>query len=336
MSNSKTFTPTPPPFDLKPEFEELMPDTAQPQPDVITAEQLILMNVTEIPCLVSPILQSVGLACLAGSSDTGKSIFLRQLAMAICAERNFLGFEISPKHRSVLYISTEDYQQATAFFLNRQAARYRPEQLRNLRFIFGTDDILLKLEQEAVRQPLDLVIIDCFADLYGCDLRDTQKIRSFLQPYLDFSEKHKCLVLFLHHTGKRTEYLEPSKNNLLSGQGFEGKMRLVLELRTDTTQPDIKHLCIVKGNYLPSTMKTESIVLSFDASSFTYTDTGKRVVLSDLAKPTDSETQTRLKYEQAKELKEEGKSYETIAERMGYKSKSAISDLLKKGEKNGW
>lgn len=28
MSNSKTFTPTPPPFDLKPEFEELMPDTA--------------------------------------------------------------------------------------------------------------------------------------------------------------------------------------------------------------------------------------------------------------------------------------------------------------------
>jgi len=336
MSNSKTFTPTPPPFDLKPEFEELVPPIETGSE--ITATDLLKMNITEIPCLVSPILQRIGLACLAGSSDTGKSIFLRQLAMAICAESHFLGYQINAIHRSVIYVSTEDLKQETAFFMQRQANKYRhePERLNRLRFLFDPENVLELLDARLTSRPADAVILDCFSDIYGSDLKDTQKIRAALKPFFSLADKHQCLFLFLHHTGKRTEYLEPSKNNLLSGQGFEGKMRLVLELRPDNTLPDIKHLCIVKGNYLPSTFKNESIVLSFDKDTFCYSDTGNRVSLCELAKPTDKETKDRQKFEQAERLKMEGFSYDAIAEKIGYSSKSSVSALFDKAKKNGW
>ena len=44
----------------------------------ITGEMLLSRNIREIPTLLDPLLPKSGLVCLAGSSDTGKSAFLRQ------------------------------------------------------------------------------------------------------------------------------------------------------------------------------------------------------------------------------------------------------------------
>src|SRR4051812_12742349 len=49
----------------------------------ITGTDLLLRKNEVMEHLLEPILQRVGLACLAGSSDTGKSSILRQLAIAI-------------------------------------------------------------------------------------------------------------------------------------------------------------------------------------------------------------------------------------------------------------
>ena len=43
----------------------------------ITGEMLLNKNIKEIPSLLEPLLPKSGLVCLAGSSDTGKSAFLR-------------------------------------------------------------------------------------------------------------------------------------------------------------------------------------------------------------------------------------------------------------------
>lgn len=51
----------------------------------ITGEMLLSRNVQEIPSLLDPLLPKAGLACLAGSSDTGKSAFLRQFSMCVAA-----------------------------------------------------------------------------------------------------------------------------------------------------------------------------------------------------------------------------------------------------------
>lgn len=183
------------------------------------------------------------------------------------------------------------------------------------------------MDASLTAKPADLIIIDCFSDVYGGDLKDTQKIRAFLNPYQKLSEKHQCMVLFLHHAGKRTENLEPSKNNLLSGQGFEAKMRLVIELRADLLNPQQRHLCIVKGNYLPASFKKESFVLDFDEQSFTFTNTGERVPFELLVKQPDNDS-SKVKYEQAKALKEQGHSYDKIAQLIGYASKGSVSKLF--------
>lgn len=302
----------------------------------ITGENLLLTEINEIPTLVNPFLQQTGLACLAGSSDTGKSSILRQLAIAIVTgENNFLGFKINAKHRSVIYVSTEDLERETAYLLQRQTQKYKPEQVKGLRFVFSTENLFNELDKRLNNNPADLVVMDCFSDSFGGDLKDTQKIRSYLHPYQELAQRNQCLILFLHHTGKRTENFEPNKNNLLSGQGFEAKMRLVIELRADLSNPTIRHLCIVKGNYLPASFKKESYVLQFDEKNFVFSNTDERVPFELLIKQPFGDSD-KAKYEKAKSLKEQGKNYNQIAEALGYSSKGSVSKLFDRAKKNGW
>lgn len=306
------------------------------EPEEITGEQLLISETKEIPCLVYLFLQKTGLACLAGSSDTGKSSILRQLAVSIVTgEPDFLGFKIDAKHHSVIYVSTEDPERETAYLLSRQTTRYKPELLQGMRFIFDIEDLFCELKRRLAWKPADLVIIDCFADTYGRDLKDTQQIRAYLHAFQELAREHECLVLFLHHTGKRTESFEPSKNNLLSGQGFEAKMRLVIELRSDPMNPFHRHLCIVKGNYLPASYKKESYLLQFDEQNFSFSNTGERVPFELLVKQADTDN-SKAKYEQAKELKGQGYNYEQIAQAIGYHSKGSVSKLFDKAKKSGW
>ena len=315
------------------------PVTSAPQRHTereVTGRELKEQEATNIPCLISPLFQQVGLACLAGSSDTGKSAFLRQLSIAVSAgDTEFMGFAINSRHRSVIYVATEDSRDATQFFLHRQAAQHEGKALEGLRFIFEYEDILPLLDRNLTAQPADMIIVDCFSDAFGGDLKDTQKIRTYLNPYQQLAERHGCLVLFLHHTGKRTEALEPSKNNLLSGQGFEAKMRLVIELRSDPMHPYKRHLCIVKGNYLPATYKRESYVLEFDEAAFTFSHLGERVPFELLVRQADTDD-SKAKYEQAKMMRDEGKTFVAIAEEMGYNSKTSILKLFDKAKKYGW
>lgn len=302
----------------------------------ITGETLLLSDIREIPCLVEPFFQQTGLACLAGSSDIGKSSILRQLAISIVTGKpDFLGFKINAKYRSVIYVSTEDFERETAYLLSRQANEYKPNLLKGLRFVFDETDLYNNLNKRLFNKAADLVIIDCFADVFSGDLRDTQRIRTYLHPFQKLSQEHNCLFVFIHHTAKRTENFEPSKNNLLSGQGFESKMRMVIELRADPNNPSHRHLCIVKGNYLPAIYKKESYVLNFDENNFLFINTGERMPFEMLVKQQNADN-SKLKYEEAKELKDSGYNYEQIAEKLGYSSKGTITKLFDKAKKNGW
>ena len=55
--------------------------------------------------------------------------------------------------------------------------------------------------------------------------------------------------IFKYASDKYT--IQREKNfELLEKRGFEGKMRLVMELRSDFLDETKRHLCIVKGIYL--------------------------------------------------------------------------------------
>lgn len=304
--------------------------------DFVTAEELLKRGYTKIPCLLEPLLPSVGIAGLVGGSDVGKSTFLRQLAVAIViGQTQYLSHELNAPNRSAIYASTEDDESSIAYLLSSmpQVKANHPAAFQKLRFIFDSDGLLAKLDRMLTNAPADLVIIDAFGDLFGGRTSESSQVRIFLNEYLEVAKKHKCLIIFLHHTGKYKDELAPSKHHILGSQAFEAKMRVVLGLYADNHDAELRHLCVLKGNYLSASYKQESYVLRLN-SDLEFKATNERVSLDQLAKPRESSPSNGgynlEKYEKAKELKVIGNSHQQIADVLGYANKSDITKLFKK------
>lgn len=202
----------------------------------------------------------------------------RWLSQQVCP--HFLGMPLNVVHHNAVYVSTEDDEIACAYLIGRQnqSIGLQPSSLKGLRFMFDSNNVISELDSRLTNRPADLVVVDCFSDLYMGSMNESNQVRMFLNQYSQLANRHQCLVIFLHHCGKRTEKFMPSKHNLLGSQAFEAKMRLVLELRNDLTDITFKHLCCVKGNYLSAEYKTESIKLQF-SQFLTFRETGERVPL---------------------------------------------------------
>lgn len=147
----------------------------------ITGEMLLSRNIREIPTLLDPLLPKSGLVCLAGSSDTGKSAFLRQLSMSVSTgSKTFLGMRLNVVHHSAIYVSTEDDEIANAYLVARQNTdmKLSPQSLRGLRFVFDCENVVTELEERLSAHPADLVVVDCFSDLYMGSMNEATKYAS--------------------------------------------------------------------------------------------------------------------------------------------------------------
>lgn len=257
-----------------------------PEKTTFTGEELFNLNADKIPCLIGEIIPKTGIFTIVGASDTGKSMLLRQMGISLVEGSSFLGMPINATHGKVIFVATEDDHIATSYLLRRQAKN--PDKLKNIRFHFDTENIPNYLRHELGNELADLVIIDAWSDVFGQNLNDSALIRTTLNEYRSIANAYGVCIGFLHHTGKRTEKLAPSKNNILSGQGFEAKMRLVIELRNDMQDEEYKHLCIVKGNYLGKEFKENSFKLKLDPETFLFTDTGERVPFEELIAPVET------------------------------------------------
>ena len=294
---------------------------------VSTANDMLTKSYTVEDTLLDPILPRQGVVALVGSSDSGKSSLLRGLAMAIVAGREeYIGFALHPRYHRAMYISTEDDEVSLSRLMRMQIMDGDIATYSGLHFIFDTDNLLETIELGLRSNTPDLVIIDAFADLYTGPMNENNRVRSFINAFQQLAVKYNTLVIFLHHTGKRTESLAPSKHNAIGSQGFEAKMRLMMELRPDPERHDIRHLCIVKGNYLPAQYKHDSFELRF-TPSLNFEATGERVPFGLLKERNEERDE---KAELARAMREEGKSYRQIAEELGYKSTSTVYDIINK------
>ena len=297
---------------------------------LVNGYDMLNLSTEQMDYLVDPILPRVGLAALVGTSDSGKSTLLRGLAMAVASGREeYLGFALRPKHRSAIYISTEDDASAVGVLMQRQLDELgaAKESYTSLDFIFEIDNLVENLDKMLEDKPRDLVVVDAFADLYTGPMNENNRVRSFLNQFSQLAVKHSVLIIFLHHTGKRTEMLNPSKHNAIGSQGFEAKMRLMMELRPDSVEHDLRHLCVVKGNYLPSEYKHDSFVLHF-SPGLNFTATGERVPFSQLReRDPEQEAAEAERLELIRSLRDEGKSYREIAEILDI-SKSSVHRIL--------
>ncbi|MFD1316175.1 AAA family ATPase [Namhaeicola litoreus] len=292
---------------------------------VFTGAQLLNRKQTKILNLLNPIFPKVGLVALGGSSDTGKSSLLRQFAISVALNKSeFLDFKINTVHHKAIYVSTEDDEYSTTSLLKKtqRLTGNKEANYENIKFVFNTENLLGTLATLLEQEPVDLIVIDAYSDVFTGQGNDSSQVRSFLNQYSQLAQKYKCLIIFLHHTGKRTEDLTPSKNNLLGSQGFEAKMRLVLELRLDREDPNKRHLCVVKGNYLPQEFKQKSYVLIFDKNQC-FTMTNEKVPFENLANHDKTVIKNRIIA-----LKKEGKTQNQIAKELGI-SQPTVSRSLK-------
>lgn len=300
---------------------------------LVNGYDMLMSSTEKIDCLVEPILPRVGVTALVGSSDSGKSTLLRGLAMAVASgAKSYLGFELRPRHRRAIYVATEDDASAISSLMQRQLEELTvpKEAFMSLDFVFDTENLIQNLDQMLEDEPRDLVIVDAFADLYTGPMNENNRVRSFLNAFSQLATKHSTLFIFLHHTGKRTESLAPSKHNAIGSQGFEAKMRVMMELRPDPERHDIRHLCIVKGNYLAEEYKHDSFVLRF-TSSLNFEATGERVPFGLLRERNEEKEESDAeRLTQILAMREEGMTNQQIADVLGYKDRSTITKIVKR------
>jgi len=301
-----------------------------------TLTELLENPLTEIPFLIKPILQRSGLALMFGASDTGKSTFLRQLCISIASKKSdFLGFEINAIHNAAVYVSTEDDGASIGCLTNKQIKEMNiaPAELAAVRYVFDFDDLPTTLDEILTVTPADVVCVDALSDVITQNLNDAAKMREYMRPYNRVAKKHKCLILFLHHSGKRAEdYNTPSKHNAVGSESIQSKCRVALELRQDYGDATLRHLCIVKGNYIPADMKRDSYVLRF-SNNMVFSNTGERKPFDELIKKqTLSEAKTDAK-NKVFELVDAGKTQTEIVAATGI-PQPTVSRWMKEHKNN--
>lgn len=261
-----------------------------------TLADLLNMEVDEVPRLFYPIFVKSGIAIVAGGSDAGKSSMLRQMAMCVATGRAFMEWRYQGEHHRAIYLSSEDDAIITAAVVKKynKTMQLSANAAANLRFRFNlnSDDIVNELEKMLIEQPADLIVVDALADFFnGRSLNDNKEVRTFYTPFKEIAQRYNCLIIFNHHTGKRTSAYSPDKDNSLGSQAIEAAPRLAIELRQDPNAPDIKHFCVVKCNYLPSEYKTKSYALRMD-ENFVFAPTGERTDFAELAKRPNEKRKT--------------------------------------------
>ena len=272
-------------------FEGLFESVEQPtisKPksyDKTTFDALELYNlkIDNLPKLLNPYFQKIGLAALVGTSDSGKSTFLRQLSLSIAFKNEyFLGNKLNCKTNKVIYVSTEDDSNSVSAAIRKQINYMISQEkdldltlLKNLHFIFETENLLSKLKKRLKKDPCDLIVIDAFSDVFAKDLNANTQVRQFLHDYHNIARTYKCLIIFLHHIGKNTQKNAPSKDSIIGSQAFEAKMRAVIELRPNKYKDNYKDLWVLKANFLDSTFKNKSYVLEMN-EDLIFKETGER------------------------------------------------------------
>ncbi|WP_028890809.1 AAA family ATPase [Tenacibaculum sp. 47A_GOM-205m] len=278
---------------------------------IFSALDLFNLNIKKVPKLVEPFFQKTGLASLVGTSDTGKSTFLRQLALSIALKKDdFLGFKIKAQHNKVIYVSTEDSPFSVSSSIRKQVKNICNKEddislIQNLKFIFDSENLYKSLEDSLSETPVDLIIIDAFTDVFTGEINANTQVRKFLNKYDTLAKKNDCLIVFLHHTGKKTQYNKPSKDSIIGSQAFEAKMRAVIEIRNNLKIKNQKELWVLKANFLEKKEKVKSHVLNFD-DNLVFSNTGQRSYISE-NKSNNNKIKNKII-----ELREKGYSFRKI------------------------
>ena len=109
--------------------------------------------------------------------------------MSVVKGTDFIGWKFKGKHKRVIVVCSEDDEYAISFLLKKQNKRMElsNEELDHMSFIFETAELTNILDDMLQKQPVDLIIIDAFGDVFtGRDMNQNSLVRTFLNVVLLF------------------------------------------------------------------------------------------------------------------------------------------------------
>ncbi|OQP44134.1 hypothetical protein A4H97_33730 [Niastella yeongjuensis] len=270
---------------------------------------LLNFNIEKVPMLWEPFFPAKGLVGFTGASDCGKSLFLRQLAMAVAMQKKtFLDYPLNVKHGKAIYVSTEDELEGVGALLQRQIGKAERKSIETLFFIFNTSNILNNLREAFAQTPYDLVVFDVWSDIFHGNPNNWVEIRKELSELKLLADEYNTLIVILHHTVKNSEKNVPDKNKLNGSQAIEAKIRSLLELRHHTSA-DERLLTVLKNNYIPKGEKEDSIVLKLNPENLLFSNSGEKISII-AGGGNRNKYDVEVWVQRIEEVRKEGASYE--------------------------
>lgn len=129
--------------------------------ECFTGEDLLNLNVSEIPHLWEPYFPKTGLVGICGPSESGKSPLVKQLCLAIVnGDTTFLNSPLNSTHKNVIFISTEEGKAGMADYITLQNEVHPSSNFKGIRFSFDTVDPVGFLQKQLRKQKADLIVLD--------------------------------------------------------------------------------------------------------------------------------------------------------------------------------
>lgn len=240
----------------------------------LTALEILNSDAKPTQFLIDGLLPAGSIAILTGPSDTGKSMLSRQLAIDIAlGKQTILGMNVNARYNRAAYISTEDFLGDWKHKLSLYKTSEDEVPLyANLNVLFDSTN-LSSFINYIVANPVDLLVVDAFGDMFTGDINDSIQVRRFMKPYKQLAQQYNTTVLFVHHINKSGEKSgTASKANVLGSQAIESASRCVLELRADVNDTTACNLTITKGNYFSAEQKRKPIKMRMLESELKFTN----------------------------------------------------------------
>jgi RecA-family ATPase len=305
-----------------------------PNKELFTLEEILRYNFSEVPFLVKGLIPANCISLIVGESDLGKSTLHTQLALSIVSGcKTFLGREINTKYKRALIVSTEEGIQGIGERIEKQFATFQPdyEATKRLTILTTSSKIEEKIKRELRKNPVDLVVIDAFSDVFQKDMNRSNEVRTFFNRYAEIIREFNCAIVFITHIGKSKDGNPLHKNQVLGSVGIVDKARQVLMMSREKTASSNRQLTITKGNYVSEEEKKKALVLKFFSETRTFENLEERDVSNSTISPFEV-----IKSELEKEilrLRDQGLSYEDIGRRV-HRHKSTISRIIQKYQYN--
>lgn len=307
--------------------------------DTFTFYELLQMPQTEIPFQVENLIPESCITILSGDSDGGKTSLYQQLALAIIqGKTEFLGLKLKTKYHRALIINTEDSPVSIKVRLVKQLAKAQitDDEAKRLTFMTLNREVEQKVMAFLATNPVDLVVIDAYSDVFPGNTNSDIDTRSFMNNFLDIIRKFNCTVLFVHHIGKGKDAQGQNKDSLLGSAAIHGKPRSVLMLKKLKFNTKLKSLKIVKGNDVSEEVKAQEMILEFDPETLLHKVVADKTLKEEITTQLQTQVERPVRRGsnllalklQAVKLQKEGRTLEDIGQKLG-RDKSTVSRWLK-------